>query len=249
MTANKTLLMANDYPLIASPTIAKSYGIAAATVLQKLHYCLQSNDTITYQNRRYWFHSYEQWAKTLGFYSVSTIKRAITILKQVGVLLIEKLSAKKWLQTNYYSIDYQKLNELFDLSTSNLKCAVNNSTGKEPVAPAVKLRLNLKTQAQIQDFSLIDCDSQGTVTPKNPSAQSEDLSNLEIEVAQFYTVLRQLKVDIHFKDPQIKQWLPHRKKVIRHISYIKHMKAGIERYQWHTPDQLRVAEITCQNHC
>lgn len=118
MTANKTLLMANDYPLIASPTIAKSYGIAAATVLQKLHYCLQSNDTITYQNRRYWFHSYEQWAKTLGFFIVFLLsrKRAITILKQVGVLLIEKLSAKKWLQTNYYSIDYQKLYELFDLS-------------------------------------------------------------------------------------------------------------------------------------
>ena len=128
MTANKTLLKAHDYPLIASPTIAKYYGIAAATFLQKLHYCPQSNDTITYQSRRYWFHSHEQWAKTLSFYSVSTIKRSITTLRQVGLLLIEKLSAKKWLQTNYYSIDYQKLNELFDLSTSNLKCEANNST-------------------------------------------------------------------------------------------------------------------------
>lgn len=245
MTANKTLLIAGDYPLIASPTLAKAYGLAAATFLQKLHYCLQNSDTINYQNRRYWFHSYEQWAKTLGFYSVSTIKRAIATLRRVGVLLIEKLSAKRWLQTNYYSIDYHKLNELFDLSKSNFKCEINNSAAKESVAPSVRLHLNLKTEAQ--DLSLVDCDSQGTSTPKNLSAQSKDLSNLTIEIAHFYTALRQLKVDIHFHDHRIEQWLPRSKKVIRHISYIKHMKAGIERYQWHTPEQLKIAQITSQN--
>lgn len=33
------LLAPSDYPLIASPTLAKAYGVAAATFLQKLHYC------------------------------------------------------------------------------------------------------------------------------------------------------------------------------------------------------------------
>lgn len=95
MSTNKTLLIAGDYPIIASPTLAKAYGLAAATFLQKLHYFLQKNDAVVYQERRYWFHSYEQWTHSIGFYSISTIKRVIRTLKHAGLLLIEKLSAKK----------------------------------------------------------------------------------------------------------------------------------------------------------
>ncbi len=49
--------------------------------------------------------------ETLGFYSVSTIKRVISKLKQDGILLVKKLSKNKWLQTNYYAIDYKKLKQ------------------------------------------------------------------------------------------------------------------------------------------
>ncbi len=42
MKHNQHILLApSDYPLIASPTLAKAYGVAAATFLQKLHYCLE----------------------------------------------------------------------------------------------------------------------------------------------------------------------------------------------------------------
>ena len=43
MKHNQHILLApSDYPLIASPTLAKAYGVAAATFLQKLHYCLET---------------------------------------------------------------------------------------------------------------------------------------------------------------------------------------------------------------
>ena len=43
--ANKNnLLISGDYPLIASPTLAKAFGVAAANFLQKLHYCLENNE-------------------------------------------------------------------------------------------------------------------------------------------------------------------------------------------------------------
>jgi hypothetical protein len=35
---NNNLLISGDYPLIASPTLAKAFGVAAANFLQKLHY-------------------------------------------------------------------------------------------------------------------------------------------------------------------------------------------------------------------
>ncbi|WP_159152529.1 hypothetical protein [Acinetobacter johnsonii] len=111
------LLAPSDYPLIASPTLAKAYGVAAATFLQKLHYCLEHSDAQIHKGKKYWFHSYEQWQQTLGIYSVSTIKRIVAKLKQAEILVIKRLSKNKWLQTNFYSINYRKLKQLIQPNT------------------------------------------------------------------------------------------------------------------------------------
>jgi len=111
------LLISGDYPLIASPTLAKAYGVAAATFLQKLHYCLEHSDAQVHKGKKYWFHSYEQWQQTLGIYSVSTIKRIVAKLKQAEILVIKRLSKNKWLQTNFYSINYRKLKQLIQPNT------------------------------------------------------------------------------------------------------------------------------------
>ncbi len=108
-TNNNNLLISGDYPLIASPTLAKAFGVAAANFLQKLHYFLENNEGKTFNGKKYWFHNYEQWQTTLGVYSISTIKRIVAKLKQAGILVIEKLAQNKWLQTNFYTINYKKL--------------------------------------------------------------------------------------------------------------------------------------------
>lgn len=101
MTKKTKLLVQGDYPLIASPTLAQAYGVASAIFLQKLHYCLQSNDAQLFQQQKFFYHSYEQWAETLGTYSPSTIKRIVSKLKKVGILVVKKLSQNKWIQTNF----------------------------------------------------------------------------------------------------------------------------------------------------
>ena len=121
---NNNLLISGDYPLIASPTLAKAFGVAAANFLQKLHYCLENNEGKIFNGKKYWFHSYEQWQATLGVYSVSTIKRIVAKLKQAGILVIEKLAQNKWLQTNFYTINYKKLNQLITL---------NNGQNNQPI--------------------------------------------------------------------------------------------------------------------
>ncbi|MFN4105476.1 MAG: hypothetical protein ACK4GF_05485 [Acinetobacter johnsonii] len=133
------LLAPSDYPLIASPTLAKAYGVAAATFLQKLHYCLEKSDAQVHKGKKYWFHSYEQWQQTLGIYSVSTIKRIVAKLKQAEILVIKKLSKNKWLQTNFYSINYKKLKKLIQPNTQAQAQAqpqssvqMTNTTGTKP---------------------------------------------------------------------------------------------------------------------
>lgn len=44
MSSKDKLLLKGHFPLIASPSLAQAYGMAAAIFLQKLHYCLQSSD-------------------------------------------------------------------------------------------------------------------------------------------------------------------------------------------------------------
>ena len=131
------LLAPSDYPLIASPTLAKAYGVAAATFLQKLHYCLEHSDAQVHKGKKYWFHSYEQWQQTLGIYSVSTIKRIVAKLKQAEILVIKKLSKNKWLQTNFYSINYRKLKQLIQPNTETQaqpqsSVQITNTTGTKP---------------------------------------------------------------------------------------------------------------------
>ena len=105
MTKKTKLLVLGDYPLIASPTLAIKYGMPAAMFLQKLHYCLQSKDVIRLKEQKYFYHTYEKWAKTLGIYSVSTIKRIVSKLKKAEILIVKKLAQNKWLQTNFYTIN------------------------------------------------------------------------------------------------------------------------------------------------
>ncbi len=116
----KNILLTNqEYPLIASPQLAKELGTAAATFLQKLHFLLSENrkfkqkkNLTTYLNRKWWFHTFEEWQTTLGMFSVSTIKRAVAKLKELGLIEINKLSKIKSIRVNYYAINYQKLKEL-----------------------------------------------------------------------------------------------------------------------------------------
>ncbi|OEY91635.1 hypothetical protein BJD20_11250 [Acinetobacter proteolyticus] len=148
---NNNLLISGDYPLIASPTLAKAYGVAAANFLQKLHYCLENNEGKIFNGKKYWFHSYEQWQITLGVYSVSTIKRIVAKLKQAGILVIEKLAQNKWLQTNFYTINYKKLKQLITMNNGQ-----NNLPNEIiPTPDPVVITPSLEKSAQAVQSSML----------------------------------------------------------------------------------------------
>ncbi|AXF43399.1 hypothetical protein [Acinetobacter johnsonii] len=148
------LLAPSDYPLIASPTLAKAYGVAAATFLQKLHYCLEHSDAQVHKGKKYWFHSYEQWQQTLGIYSISTIKRIVAKLKQAEILVIKKLSKNKWLQTNFYSINYKKLKQLIQPNTEAQPQSLMQTTNTTGTKPARSTNPVKDTQADTLTLSI-----------------------------------------------------------------------------------------------
>ncbi|QIO08657.1 hypothetical protein [Acinetobacter lanii] len=242
MTKKTKLLVQGDYPLIASPTLAQAYGVASAIFLQKLHYCLQSQEAQVIQQQKYFYHSYEQWAETLGTYSPSTIKRIVSKLKKVGILVVKKLSQNKWIQTNFYSINYRKLSALLKGSTESVEIESSEKKPVHSLTPSPKLVKNsaqdLKVSALTQPKTQTKPNKiEGLLSPLAPMASSATLDAMSLEKRGLYNQLIQLKIDIHYDDARLDEWLKRKKFILQKAAYLKD-QLGHLKMRWYSPEQL-----------
>lgn len=97
-------------PLLLPPQLARKIGLNAALVLQQIHYWLQKSKHFV-GGVRWIYNSFTAWAAQLPM-STRTIQRAIAKLKAQGLIKVERRAAQEWDQTNWYSIDYERLEEL-----------------------------------------------------------------------------------------------------------------------------------------
>ncbi len=217
------LLQAGEYPLISSPQLSKELGHAGAMFLQKLHFLINENrkfkqkkNLTTHNNRKWWFHTFEEWQSTLGMFSVSTIKRAVTKLKELGLIEIDKLSKIKSLRVNYYTINYKKLKALFGISTGAAKPQPQPKPEPEKV--------------------------QGTEAPTHPEATAEDLATIPREHRALYRQLRQYKLDIAHDDPRLFSWEKVSRTVLAYTASAPN-RLNLNKWQWHMPEQILPAEF------
>ena len=244
MTKKTKLLVQGDYPLIASPTLAQAYGVPSAIFLQKLHYCLQSGEAQVIQQRKYFYHSYEQWAKTLGTYSPSTIKRIVSKLKKVGILVVKKLSQNKWIQTNFYSINYRKLSKLLKSSTvsENVEPEAEDQNQGESTASTLSkiMKKGLAVSglsASSQQAKTKPSQVEGLPHPLEPMASTSVLEAMSPEKRGLYNQLLQLKIDIHYDDARLDEWLKQKKYIIRKAAHLRD-QLGHLKMLWHSPEQI-----------
>lgn len=217
----KILLQHQEYPLIASPELAKELGITAATFLQKLYFLINENRKFkkkkhltTHNGLKWWFHTFEEWQATLGMFSISTIKRAVAKLKKLGLIKIAKLSDVKSMRVNYYTIDYKKLKEMFGISIAT----------KSPPKPS-------PTPTEQQEKIT------GTDQPTHANATTEQLSKLPDKQRQLYNQLRTLKLDISHSEPLLEVWVHHAQEIKAYVASAP-TRLDIVRWHWHTPEQI-----------
>lgn len=113
-------LNSKEHPLFFSPTLAKTLGIEASIFLEKLHYWLMhpSQDIgVFHEDKRWIYNTTKDWISQLLVISERTFQRITADLKKRGIILIKNLHAHKNNRTNYYTIDYQKLEELTGIKT------------------------------------------------------------------------------------------------------------------------------------
>jgi hypothetical protein len=216
------LLQNNEYPIIASPMLSKELGLPAATFLQKLYYLL--NETRKYKrkknltqhnNRKWWFHTYQEWTDTLGLFSIATIKRAVAKLKQMGLIEINKLDPNKSMRVNYYTINYKKLKEIFGFGVSESKSDPTPGVSETP---------------------------KGTDLPIHPEATPQQACAMPDINRQLYRQLRKLKLDIAFDSPLLLAWQNRQREVIAYVASAT-SRLDINKWQWHTPEQVIPAHL------
>lgn len=110
-------LLIDESPLQVLPTLAVKIGLNEAIFIQQVHYWLKTleksrsreND---FDGRRWVYNTLDGWKENFPFWSPSTIRRVISNCESLGVLLSRRPNASGWDQTKFYSIDYERLNEI-----------------------------------------------------------------------------------------------------------------------------------------
>jgi hypothetical protein len=104
-------ILEGDVVLLSQPMLIEQFGRAGAQFLSQLHYWLNHNQNlgINYKGTTWIYNSAESWARQLHL-SVRQVRRLISKFINCEILKVEKLNPHKSVRTNYYSIDYNKLN-------------------------------------------------------------------------------------------------------------------------------------------
>jgi hypothetical protein len=115
--------------LLLDPDLATMIGGWEAVVLQQIHYWLEINQEANrnFRDGYYWtFNTYENWQKQFSWLSLKTIKRVITNLEKMDLLVSDNFNSLKIDRTKWYRINYDALYSL-EIVSGNARVKVDPS--------------------------------------------------------------------------------------------------------------------------
>jgi hypothetical protein len=102
------LLIAEE-PLQVLPSLAVAVGLNEAIILQQMHYWLKRSEHIM-EGQHWIYNTYIQWRQQFPFWGLNTIKRAVSQLEKLGILIsTSRFNRNPIDKTKWYRIDYQHL--------------------------------------------------------------------------------------------------------------------------------------------
>ncbi len=92
-----------------------SDAIVAAELIQQIHFWIEKGQGLIVDGVRWIYNSYRKWIET-QFPTISTycFRKIKNALVDLGILLTDQIQQKRWNQTYYYTLDYNRLYELLD---------------------------------------------------------------------------------------------------------------------------------------
>lgn len=109
----KNILVRDENVMIFQPRLAQLLGINETIILNQIHYWLEKGKNII-DGRPWVYNSYGSWKEQLCFLSISTIRKAIKRLEDMGLIISANFNRSKADKTKWYSIDYKKLEKIYE---------------------------------------------------------------------------------------------------------------------------------------
>jgi hypothetical protein len=121
-------LLEQDSVLLSQPLLIEHFGRAGAQFLSQLHYWLEHSQCGQQHLGQKWIYNTENsWANQLKL-SARQFRRHVSNLADKGIIFVQKLNPHKSNRTNYFSINYELLNQFLakDSSSSSLSSEVRS---------------------------------------------------------------------------------------------------------------------------
>lgn len=200
-------LLIDDQPLQVLPSLAESIGLNESLVLQQIHWLLsRSKKKIS---GKYWvFNTYEEWRdKHFRFFSLSTVRRTIKNLEDLGLITsTTEFNKMKVDKTKWYTINYEKLDGLKIATDKNDSPSAQNeqsSCSKWTDTSAQNEQTNnqeIPQETPTRDISSSEKDFQPRAKAKKNVFTDDDLMAAEWILG----LIR--KLNPSFKEPKIESW-------------------------------------------
>lgn len=105
-------LLINEPPLQVLPSLAVAIGLNEAIFLQQLHYWLRISNHV-HDDRVWVYNTYDGWLEQFPFWSVPTIRRVVTSLRNLSLIITtDKYNKLGFDNTLWYTVDYDALSAL-----------------------------------------------------------------------------------------------------------------------------------------
>lgn len=96
--------------------IAVALGdINAAIIVQQLHYWMEKEGVgVIVEGVKYIYNTFNDWVRTqFSWLSQWQFRKSMNLLRSLGIVRVIRYKSKQWNQTNYYSLDCDRLVEFF----------------------------------------------------------------------------------------------------------------------------------------
>lgn len=200
----------NSTVLVIRPDLMDAIGDREAIVLNQIEYWLdvyrrQGDTKRHFHDGRWWvWNSAEEWQKQFHIGSLSTVKRTLSKLKSMGLLITSsKYNLASFDQTLWYTIDYDKLKEIMDDFF-----AKKEAESPENVENTHSVNL---TQCSVSICADAECHFDPTYTKDYPDTSLQKISSFKKSVASPSGAMKRIS-DF---DVSLKKSLDNMRKVVK----------------------------------
>lgn len=116
--------------------LAELFEISGALLLQQIHFKVTSHENWQ-EGHRWFFHTYEEWARELKVLAAETIRKKVKQLETLGVLICGNFNKRKGDRTRWYRIDHARLCEVLQAKLGGIWSPLPDPTGIQYHTPPV----------------------------------------------------------------------------------------------------------------